>query len=249
MPFDSSRATKPSRVRRERGDRSTSVTPPFTLIELLVVIAIIAILASLLLPALNHARRAAKDTVCMANKRQAALGALQYALDWDSWFPPTHSQWHGCADHINSSAYTVLFEYGCTWELLDSPDLPQSRAGLRTWPAADSMWAGASVIWWGGVDGSYHSSQYTRRLDQNVAILSDRVHLYNDLRISRLTHSRLGRGWAGWGAPDPLVSGRSEFESLVRGSHEAFADGRVDFTRIEDMDWDGLWFFYYKTQP
>ncbi|KAA5544390.1 DUF1559 domain-containing protein [Roseiconus nitratireducens] len=72
--------------------------PGFTLVELLVVIAIVGILVSLLLPAAQFAREAARQTTCRDNQHQIGIALQAYhnlhrslpigCLQWRAWGQP-----------------------------------------------------------------------------------------------------------------------------------------------------------------
>jgi prepilin-type processing-associated H-X9-DG protein len=78
----------PVYAKHDRSARPTGAQKnAFTVIELLIVIGVIALLVSLLLPALQKARRNANRIGCLSIQKQWALGFHLYAQDNADWLP------------------------------------------------------------------------------------------------------------------------------------------------------------------
>jgi prepilin-type N-terminal cleavage/methylation domain-containing protein len=99
----------------------------FTLVELLVVIAIIGILVSLLLPAVQAAREAARRSQCQNNLKQMGIGAHNHQATYKRLPPTIRYKWpainNGYEEKSNVWINLLPFiEMGNVYKLSPGPD-------------------------------------------------------------------------------------------------------------------------------
>jgi prepilin-type N-terminal cleavage/methylation domain-containing protein len=115
-------------------DRTNRRRPAFTIIELLVVMAIMSILIALLMPAVQHAREAARRAHCRSNLHNIGLAILNYQTDHQC-LPPG---W------LTSRVGNYSYPGYTSWLIAILPQIEQSQlfsainANLPSWNPANS---------------------------------------------------------------------------------------------------------------
>jgi prepilin-type N-terminal cleavage/methylation domain-containing protein/prepilin-type processing-associated H-X9-DG protein len=126
----------------------------FTLVELLVVIAIIGVLVSLLLPAVQAAREAARRTQCSNGLKQFGLALHNYA-DVFKRFPPRRGGSVGSNDAARLtgnfsrlSAFVPLLPFIEQKPLADAIASGGSYSGISFPPGGPAAWYGNNYVPW-----------------------------------------------------------------------------------------------------
>jgi prepilin-type N-terminal cleavage/methylation domain-containing protein/prepilin-type processing-associated H-X9-DG protein len=180
----------------------------FTLIELLLVISIIALLLSISLPALAHARRNARTTVCLSQSRQIVLALAAFAASNRGLLPENRTRTSG-TEHV-------------TWRFIFDRDgfIPEGKAWKcplhpSPGPTGEVGWFDNGTTCVGDVPASYALNGHllwredklnqTAKLDDakikrpdHTLLLAESAAIFPDIRITNLLITQEQPGGTGW---------------------------------------------------
>lgn len=104
----------------------TTKNAGFTLVELLVVIAIIAMLVTLLLPAVQAAREAARRTQCINKLKQIGLGILNHESTHATFPGGGDTPWPQIEDNVVGGSQLDAEKHGFSWAFQILPYLEEA---------------------------------------------------------------------------------------------------------------------------
>jgi prepilin-type N-terminal cleavage/methylation domain-containing protein len=139
----------------------------FTLVELLVVIGIIGVLVSLLLPAVQMAREAARKMSCQSNMRQIGVALHSYhqsltslppgCIEWRSWnSPPTHRQYAWSAmllPYLEQNNLHLLINWNKPFDAPENSRAANTDLPIYLCPSEPNRMLGTGLISYGGIYG------------------------------------------------------------------------------------------------
>ncbi len=202
----------------------------FTLIELLVVIAIIAILAAILFPVFARAREKARQTSCLSNLKEIALGFKMYVSDYDERTPPG-GDWNG-----------ALY-----WQLRIEPYLKNTQ--ILECPSYASKYGGGSfnyhgqTLWHGYANHTHRNEKVARmKYPSQTVMTNDGVHPAVDGRRGIMS-GNCGAWYDSGYCMDTDGVGTMDDFSHNQGDNVAFWDGHVKWIGGRQL-WDSVGIYW-----
>lgn len=237
--------------------QNAQTTPSgFTLIELLIVIGIIGILISMMLPAVQSVREAARKTACKNKLRQIGIALHAYenahgnlpmgCLEWRAWdSPSSHRQFAWSAmllPFLEQQAVYDRIDWTLPFDATQNAEAAQSNIGVYVCPSKSMVAKTPGRISFGGL----HGERIVDPEPDDGIFLHERAIEFREIRDG-LSHTIAVAEDVG-GPDSQWINGRNVFvqshgindpaawvgDNEIRSAHPGgamliFADGRATF--------------------